>query len=63
MRTDSARYARAEDTIIAPGHVSVAGEQLDLEGNLLELNLETQRMHLRDKVRVVVRPTTTPGPA
>lgn len=63
VRTDSARYDRANDTIVAPGHVSVTGEQLNLEGDLLELNLETQRMHLRDKVRVVVRPTTTPGPA
>jgi LPS export ABC transporter protein LptC len=66
IRTDSARYERSEDTIVAPGKVSITGQALDLEGDRLELELGTQRLRLRDNVRVVVRPSSTPtaeGPA
>lgn len=63
MRTDSARYDRAADTIVAPGPVSVTGRELDVQGERFELDLDTQRMRLRDKVQVVVRPVRTRGPA
>lgn len=62
MRTDSARYDREGDIIVAPGHVSITGRELDLQGEQLELDLSTQRMRLHDNVRVVVRPAPTRVP-
>jgi LPS export ABC transporter protein LptC len=62
IRTDRARYDRGDDVIVAPGKVAITGRALDLEGDLLELDLTTQRLHLRDNVRVVVRPSATPVP-
>jgi LPS export ABC transporter protein LptC len=62
VRTDSARYDRHDDTIVAPGHVSVIGEELDVQGDQLELDLSTQRLRLRENVRVVMRPSPTRGP-
>lgn len=62
IQTDSARYDRKEDRIVAPGHVAVTGRELDVQGEQLELELSTQRMRLRENVRVVVRPPATPLP-
>jgi lipopolysaccharide assembly outer membrane protein LptD (OstA) len=61
MRTESARYDREHDAIIAPGHVALTGATLDVQGEQLELQLATQRVRLRDNVRVVVRPSATRG--
>ena len=62
IRTDSVRYDRSGDKIVAPGKVSITGQALDLEGDRLELDLGTQRLRLRDNVRVVVRPSATRVP-
>lgn len=62
VRAESVRYDRQEDSIVAPGHVSITGRELDLQGEELELDLSTQRMRLQNNVRVVVRPASTRGP-
>ena len=61
MRTESARYDREQDAIIAPGHVVLTGATLDVQGERLELQLASQRVRLHDNVRVVVRPSATPS--
>lgn len=62
VRTDSARYDRKDDTIVAPGHVAVTGQEMDLQGDQLELDLSTQQLRLHENVRAVMRPPATRGP-
>lgn len=58
LRTASARYEGATDAVVAPGPVRIYGDQLDIRGDGLTLQVSEQRLSLDGNVHMVLRPGT-----
>lgn len=61
LRTPEAYYDRSDDRIIASGPVQISGRELDLEGEGLEIQVAKQRLLLRERVEMVLRPEKKTG--
>lgn len=56
LRADSARYDRERDLIVVPGQVEIRGEDFDLRGKSMEIQVGSQRLTLADGVQTILRP-------
>jgi len=56
MHTDRATYEHARQRISAPGVVEIAGQAMHLRGDRMEVDVETQRLRLRDHVATRLQP-------
>jgi len=56
LHTDAARYERARDTITSPGPVQISGENLDIRGDTMVLDLSGQQLRVEGHVRMLLRP-------
>ncbi len=57
VRTDSASYQRAEDTVVSPGAVVVTGNGLSLSSDRMTVEMESQHVKFEGKVRTVLERT------
>lgn len=55
LRTDEATYDKASDRISAPGAVTIVGNEIDVRGIGMEVDVAPQRIRLLDDVRTVLR--------
>jgi LPS export ABC transporter protein LptC len=56
VRTEYAEYDRAADLISAPGVVQISGNDLDVQGGAMEVEVGVQRLHLSKDVIMTLRP-------
>jgi LPS export ABC transporter protein LptC len=55
LRTDEATYDRATDRINAPGAVSIIGNEINVHGIGMEVDVAPQKIRLLDDVRTILR--------
>jgi len=58
LSTERASYEADRDVVLAPGAVRIRGEGLEVEGERMEVDIETQRLTLGHRVRMTLWPKT-----
>lgn len=56
MQTDSLTYDKEKDFILAPGHVEITGEMIDISGDELQGQLQENNFTLKRNVSTVLKP-------
>ncbi len=56
LESEQANYLPAKDQIVLPGHTTVDGEGMHLEGSRMEIEVESKRVRLIDNVKTKVEP-------
>jgi LPS export ABC transporter protein LptC len=56
VRTDHATYDHGQQRISAPGAVDISGRALELHGDQMEVDVESQRLTLRQHVAMRLQP-------
>lgn len=56
MRTDAAHYEAERGVIIAPGHVSISGKGFELQGERMEVDVESEQLVLSQRVQTTLWP-------
>lgn len=56
MRTEYAQYETETDRIVVPGEVSVESDQLEFDGRGMEIDLNEQRLEVKDGVEMLLWP-------
>jgi LPS export ABC transporter protein LptC len=57
VRTDSASYTRADDSVVSPGAVVVTGNGLALSSDRMTVEMESQHVRFEGKVKTVLERT------
>lgn len=58
LHSDEAVYTPADDQIVFPGKVTMAGEGVELEGSNMEVTLGDQKIRLQRNVKTKLEPAT-----
>jgi LPS export ABC transporter protein LptC len=56
LRTELASYESASDAIVVPGEVRFSGEEFDIRGDHLSIQISAQRVRVEGNVQTTLRP-------
>jgi lipopolysaccharide assembly outer membrane protein LptD (OstA) len=56
LNSEEANYLPAQDQIVLPGHTTIVGEGLALEGARMEVEMEAKKMRLLQAVKTKIEP-------
>lgn len=55
LKTASATFNRSENTIVAPTRVNITGERLDVSGDMLNAEIESQTVVIKGHVKTIIK--------